>query len=98
MITNSNNAQPAGHRRRSAVRRISLGLAIACGAVAAAGSNHVSADEPPPWSHCKFADHPPAADLGPLLPAQSQPPAEVVAVLVGDVAVGTDCSVYDRPV
>jgi hypothetical protein len=51
----------------------------------------------PPWSLCAFADHPAAADLGPLLAPTASVSPEVRAVLLGDVAVGTDCSVYLLP-
>jgi hypothetical protein len=54
-------------------------------------------DPVPPWEWCAFADLPAAADLGPLLSGTWSVSSEVRAVLLGEVAVGTDCSAYDLP-
>ncbi len=69
-----------------------VAAAASVGAVAAAQS------DPPPWSQCDYSHHPVAADLGPLVPGNTPVSPEVQAVLIGQVAVGTDCSIYDLPV
>jgi hypothetical protein len=65
---------------------------ISVGTVAAAQS------DPPPWNECAYSHYPVAADLGPLVPGDTPVSPEVQAVLLGQVAVGTDCSFYDLPV
>jgi len=54
-------------------------------------------DAVPPWQWCAVADLPAAADLGPRLSGTWSVSGEVRAVLLGEVAVGTDCSAYDLP-
>lgn len=60
----------------------------------------VSASPPsiPPFNACQMSNHPPAADLVPLLSPLHTPAPEVLAVLAGEVTVGTDCSIYESPV
>ena len=72
-------------------------LATLAPIVVLAGSADARFD-PPPWIACAYADHPVAADLGALFPLNLVPPPEAQAVLRGEVAVGTDCAVYDLPV
>lgn len=66
--------------------------------IAAIATGSAAAADPPPWEQCAYRDHPAAADLGPLVPSYTPVPAEVQAVLLGDISVGTDCSIYDLPV
>lgn len=72
--------------------RLAIGLAAlttAAGLVSTAdATSHAQPD-------CRFGDHPAAADLAPLLPALSTPPVGVRAVLLGEVTIGTNCSIDD---
>lgn len=75
--------------------RLAMALATATATVGTGSAINATA---PPWSHCAYADHPAAADLGPLIPAYHTPPADVQSVLIGTTAVGTDCSIYELPI
>ena len=88
------------HETSVRTRRRRFATALAASVVIAGGAGTVAAQpaDPPPWSVCEHRGHPVAADLGPLLPVNYEPPPEVVAVLLGQVGVGTDCSIYDLPV
>lgn len=93
MITTATNERPTRARRRP----VAAALAVTIATVAATGTASAQPADPPPWSVCEHRDHPIAADLGPLLPVNYDPPAEVKAVLLGQVGIGTDCSIYDLP-
>jgi hypothetical protein len=91
------------HQRNTGARLRRLAAALAAGAaglvpLAGAGSVAAQPSDPPPWSVCAYRHHAAAADLGPLLPVNYDPPDELEAVLLGHVEVGTDCSIYDLPV
>lgn len=92
MFTTTNRHHPSKARRCTAI------LTIAIAAMTVSRPAHAAPDTPPPWTHCAYADHPLAADLGPLVPAFTTAAAEVQAVLLGQSTVGTDCSIYDLPV
>ena len=94
----TSHCDPSHCRMVAAACRWAGGLAISVAAIIASGSLQAGAEAPPPWTHCAYADHPAAADLGPLLPTHHRPSAGVRAVLLGDVVVGTDCSIYELPV
>lgn len=90
---------PATQTNRTRIHRRQIGTLIACAALIA-GSAVVSADPAllPPFHACQLDGHPPAADLVPLLSPFEDPGAEVRAVLMGEVSVGTNCSIYKLPV
>lgn len=77
--------------------RIAVAAAVVAATIAA-GSLAAAQPHPPGWDHCAYRDHPIAADLGGILPINFAPPPETQAALRGEVAVGTDCSIYDLPV
>jgi hypothetical protein len=85
----SRNASRRGRRRFTLIAILAVAVAAVDGTSGAAPTT------PPPWVQCAYADHPAAADLGPLLPATVTPPAAVLDVLHGRVDVGTDCSIYE---
>jgi hypothetical protein len=86
-------------RTRIHRRLFVAGLAMAATAAATtAEAAPRQPDDPPTWAECAYRDHPAAADLGPILPVNLVPPPDAQAVLRGEVAVGTDCSIYDLPV
>ena len=76
-------------------------LAVAAVAVAssvAAGSAAAARGAPPEWEQCAHRDLPVAAGIGGILPVNVVPPPETEAALRGEIAVGTDCSIYELPV
>jgi hypothetical protein len=79
------------------LRRIAVAAAATITPIVAVAGSTAALD-PPPWILCAYADHPVAADLGALVPFNVTPPPEAQAVLRGEVAIGTDCAVYDLPV
>ena len=81
-----------------ALRRIAVAAAATITPIVVLAGAADATFDPPPWVLCAYADHPVAADLGPLIPVDVTPPPEAMAVLRGEVAVGTDCAVYDLPV
>jgi len=83
-----------GRRRR---RLLAITVVTGCSVVALGGAAIAATEDPPPFEQCRFSDHPAAADLGPLIPSNIVPSEEVLAVLRGEVIVGTDCSAYDLP-
>jgi len=86
-----------GARRRWVTAALAAGAAVLV-PLAVAGTVAAQPADPPPWSVCAHRHHAAAADLGPLLPVDYDPPEEVKAVLLGHAEVGTDCSIYDLPV
>lgn len=82
-------------------RRTGVRLAVIASTAAitlSTGSVAAGPTDPPPWSQCAYAHLPVAAGVGGILPVDYDPPAETKAALLGEVAVGTDCSIYDVPV
>lgn len=86
-------------RRR---RRIGAAIAVAVGTVGIGGTAGAQVvdgpSEPPAWTVCEYRHVPAAVDLGPLLPVTHDPPEPVKRILLGEIDVGTDCSIYDLPI
>lgn len=82
-------------RRR--YRLLAITVVTGCSIAALGGAASAATEDPPPFDQCSFWDHPAAADLGPLTPSPIVPSDEVREVLLGEVIVGTDCSIYDLP-
>ena len=93
MTTTTTTTRTTARRRRTAAI-VTLALAGSVVAVGTAAAHH----DPPPWSVCAFRDHPVAADIVPQMASTSPVSDELRAVLNGETAVGTDCSIYDLPV
>lgn len=93
---NTTPIQTTDKKRRTGARLIivaaTAAITLSAGSVAAGPTN------PPPWSQCVYAHLPVAASLGGLLPVDYDPPAATKAALLGEIAAGTDCSIYDLPV
>jgi hypothetical protein len=95
MNNNPNTRHTTTGRRR--YRLLAITVITGCSVAALGGAALAATEDPPPFGHCAFLDHPAAADLGSLSPSHIELSAEVQAVLLGEVIVGTDCSVYDLP-
>lgn len=82
---------PSRTRKRVVVAALVIASSVA-GSAAAAQAH------PPEWDECVYRDLPVAASVGGILPVNLVPPPETQAALRGEIAVGTDCSIYDLPV
>ena len=85
----------------SIISRTPTHLVVAAMAIAssvAIGNGAVAQTDLPDWDQCVYRDLPIAASVGGILPVNMGPPPETRAALRGEVAVGTDCSIYDLPV
>jgi len=81
------------------IRRSITAAVVAIVASIALGGTAVGAqNDPPPWTQCVYRNLPIAVDLGGILPVNYVPPIETQRALLGEIKVGTDCSIYDLPV
>ena len=78
-------------------RAITATIVAMVASVAVAGTTAAHTD-PPPWTVCAYRGLPVAVDLGAILPVNVVPPPETQAALRGEIAAGTDCTIYDLPV
>ena len=92
------NTTPTIHNNNRRRGPIATALIATGAAIISVGTVAAAQTDPPPWNECAYSHHPVAADLVPLVPGNTPVSPEVQAVLLGQVAVGTDCSIYDLPV
>lgn len=87
----------APNRHRHSITAAVTVVAAICLGGAVHATDRTPPIDPPPWSQCAYRDLPAAVDLGSLLPTNFDPSADIKAVLLGSITVGTDCSIYDSP-
>lgn len=76
-------------------RQIATAFVAIIASIVIGGAAAAAQTDPPPWIQCVYADHPVAADVGGILPVNFVPSPELLAALLGQIKVGTDCSIYD---